>query len=113
MFHHLWDKYTLTDVECSNVRAAVSRHSGGGNSGFIDNDVVNHILHDADALDRCRFHKHGRLNWAMLNHPALKCTDEHPNQILRQLISETEAICAFTKFLPSFLPFPIFLSNIR
>lgn len=113
MFNALWDKYALTDEERSNVRAAVSRHSGGGNSGYHDNTLVNQILHDADALDRCRFHRHGRLDWSYLALPELKCLDVHPSQMLRTLIGETEAICGTTRFLPTYLPFKDFLENIR
>ena len=113
MFNILWNKYGLDEVERSNVRAAVSHHSGGGNSGFDDNRLVNQILHDADALDRCRFNRHGRLDWNYLALPDLKCTDDHPSQMLRTLIGETEAICAFTKYLPTFIPFKDFLENIR
>ena len=112
LFNALWDKYGLTDVERSNVRAAVSRHSDGGNSGYQDNRLVSHILHDADALDRCRFHHHGRLNWRYLSLPELKCTDNHPSQLLKTLIAETEAICALTHSLPTYLPFKEFLENI-
>lgn len=113
LFNTLWDKYGLTDVERSNVRAAVSRHSGGGNSGYQDNRLVNQILHDADALDRCRFYQHGRLNWSYLCLPELKCTDNHPSQLLKTLIAETEAICALTQALPTYLSFKDFLENIR
>ena len=113
MFNTLWDKYALTDEERSNVRAAVSRHSGGGNSGYHDNTLVNQILHDADALDRCRFHRHGRLDWSYLALPELKCLDDHPSQMLRTLIGETEAICGTTRFLPTYLPFKDFFENIR
>lgn len=113
MFNALWDKYALTDEERSNVRAAVSRHSGGGNSGYHDNTLVNQILHDADALDRCRFHRHGRLDWSYLAHPELKCTNDCPSPILKTLIGETEAICGATRFLPTYLPFKDFLENIR
>ena len=112
MFNALWDKYALTDEERSNVRAAVSRHSGGGNAGYHDNTLVNQILHDADALDRCRFHRHGRLDWSYLALPELKCLDDHPSQMLRTLIGETEAICGTTRFLPTYLPFKDFLENI-
>ena len=113
MFIALWDKYDLSDEERSNVRAAVSRHSGGGNSGYHDNMLVNQILHDGDALDRCRFHMHGRLDWSYLAHPELKCTNGHPTPMLKNLIGETEAICGATKFLPTFMSFQEFLENIR
>ena len=113
MFNQLWDKYALTDDERSNIRAAVSRHSGGGNSHFIDNWVVNQILHDADAFDRCRFHQYGRLDWNYLSHPSLKCTNGHPTQFAMMLIGETEAICGSTQYLPSFIPFQEFIENIR
>ena len=113
LFNALWDKYGLSNAERSNIRAAVSRHSGGGNSGYQDNRLVNHILHDADALDRCRFHHHGRLNWHYLCLPELKCTDDHPSQLLKTLIAETEAICAFTKDLPTYLSFQEFIENVR
>ena len=113
MFNALWDKYGLNDTEQSNVRAAVSRHSGGGNAGFQDNRLVNQILHDADALDRCRFRQHDRLDWKYLSLPQLKCTDDHPSQMLKTLIGETEAICGFTKYLQTFIPFQDFLENIR
>ena len=113
MFNALWNKYMLTDEEQSNVRAAISHHSGGGNSGFHDNRLVNQILHDADALDRCRFHMHSRLNWSYLAHPELKCTDDNPSQMLKTLIGETESICGVTKFLPTYIPFQDFLENIR
>ena len=113
MFHALWDKYSLSDEERSQVRAAVSRHCGGGNSGFKDNNLVNQILHDADSLDRCRFHQYGRLDWSYLALPELKCTDGHPSQMLMRLIGETEAICGTTRFHPTFLPFKEFLENIR
>ena len=113
LFSALWDKYGLTADERSNVRAAVSRHSGGGRAGYQDNRLVSQILHDADALDRCRFHRHGRLNWSYLCLPQLKCTDDHPSQLLRTLIGETEAICGFTKYLPTYLPFQEFLEKIR
>ena len=113
MFNALWDKYGLSDEEQSNVRAAVSRHSGGGNSGYRDNKLVNQILHDADALDRCRFHQHGRLDWSYLAHPELKCTNDHPSPMLKALIAETETICATTKYLPTYLPLKDFLENIR
>ncbi|MBP5680468.1 MAG: HD domain-containing protein [Bacteroidales bacterium] len=113
MFAALWDKYGLSDEEQSNVRAAVSRHSGGGNSGYHDNMLVNQILHDADALDRCRFHLHGRLDWSYLAHPELKCTNDRPSPMLKALIGETETICATTKYLPTYLPFKDFLENIR
>lgn len=113
MFNALWDKYGLSDAERSNVRAAVSRHSGGGNSGYQDNMLVNQILHDADALDRCRFHTYGRLNWSYLAHPELKCTNDHPSPMLKTLIGETEAICDATKFLPTYMSFQDFLERIR
>lgn len=114
MFDTLWDKYCLTADERSNVRAAVSHHSGGGNSGFLDNKLVNMILHDADALDRCRFYSpRARLNWNYLSLPGLKCTDNHPSQMLMDLICETESIYNATKRLPSFMPFGDFLENIR
>lgn len=113
LFNALWDKYNLSDEEQSNVRAAVSRHSGGGNAGYRDNTLVNQILHDADALDRCRFHMHGRLNWSYLAHPELKCTNDRPGPMLKTLIGQTEAICGTTKFLPTYLPFKDFLENIR
>ena len=113
LFTPLWQQYGLTVDESSHVRAAVSRHSGGGNSGFTDNRLVNQMLHDADALDRCRFHTHSRLDWSYLALPGLCCTDGHPSPMLKTLIGETEAICGSTKFLPSFIPFKDFLENIR
>ena len=113
MFNALWDKYGLTDEERSNVRAAVSRHSSSDNSGFADNTLVNQILHDADALDRCRFHKHGRLDWNYLALPELKCTNDHPSKMLITMICETEVICGATKYLPTFMPYKDFLENIR
>ena len=112
IFNSLWNKYQLTEEECSMIRAAVSRHSGGGNSGFLDNVIVNQILHDADALDRCRFHQHGRLNWSFLGLQELKCQDDHPSDMLQTLIGYTEAICGYTKYAPSFIPFVDFVEKI-
>ena len=113
MFNSIWDRYNLSEDERSKVRAAVSHHSGGGNSGFIDDEIVNQILHDADSLDRCRFRQHGRMNWSDLSLPLLTWSDGKPSQELKYLIGETEAICGYTKHLNSFLPFKEFISYIR
>ncbi len=113
IFHDLWEKYCLTDEECSIVRSAVSHHSGEGNSGFIDDPVVIKILHDADALDRCRFFQRGRFDWNYVATPELKVNNGHPNSMLKALIGETEAICGYTKHVPPFMPFCDFLSYIR
>ena len=111
-FSSLWQKYELTPEECSQVRDAVCRHSGG-DSDFQGDTVVQQILHDADSLDRCRFRQNGRLNWDFLALPQLKVKNDSPSDILKALIGETEAICGFTKFMPSFMPFKDFVCNIR
>lgn len=113
IFKNIWDKYNLSEDECSFVRAAVSHHSGGGNSGYKDDKIVNQILHDADALDRCRFRQHDRLDWNYLSLPILKCTDDKPSQELKDLIGKTEAICGYTKYVEAFLSFKDFISYIR
>lgn len=113
MFNYVWEKYQLSEDERSMVRAAVSHHSGGGNSGFLDDVIVNHILHDADALDRCRFHKHGRFDWNYIALQDLKCVDGTPPPMLKKLIGYTEAICGYTKFVRSFIPFSDFVRNIK
>lgn len=110
----IWHKYELTNDEQEYVRSAVSLHCTRHDSGFKVDNIVKHILHDADSFDRCRFRSTSeRLNWGLLSLPELKCTDDKPNKMVRILIGETEAIWCFTKDVASFISFKDFLENIR
>ena len=110
----VWRKYNLTTIEQDYVRSAVSLHCSRSDSGFEVDNLVRRILHDADSLDRCRFHHtQARLNWSLLDLPELKCTDDRPSKLLNLLIGETEAVWCFTKDVASFISFKDFLENIR
>lgn len=110
----LWEKYALTPLEQDYVRSAVSLHCSRYDSGFQVDTLVKQILHDADAFDRCRFrHTSARLDWAYLQIPTLKCTNDSPSKLLRLLIGETEAVWCFTKDVNTFIPFKDFIESIR
>ena len=85
-FTNLWDKYGLSPYEKEYVRAACADHSENDGHDFKKNAEVRHILKDADALDRCRFYQHGRLNPKFL----------HFQKESRSLIKTMEDICAPT-----------------
>lgn len=57
---HIVTKYNVTPQEQDYIRAAVASHSGSRHTYQYNRDVAA-ILADADALDRCRFRRHGRL----------------------------------------------------
>ena len=82
-FDYLWDKYELSPIEREYVRAACADHSANDGHTFRKNTEVRHILKDADALDRCRFFRHGRLNPDELKY----------QKVSRGLIKVTEQIC--------------------
>lgn len=114
MHNAIWEKYELTQDEQDYVRSAVSLHCTGHDCGFKVDNLVKQILHDADSFDRCRFRStSARLDWGLLSLPALKCTDDNPNKMLKTLIGETEAVWCFTKDVASFISFKDFLENIR
>lgn len=114
MHNAIWKKYELTQDEQDYVRSAVSLHCTCHDCGFKVDVLVKQILHDADSFDRCRFRStSARLDWGLLSLPALKCTDDNPNKMLRTLIGETEAVWCFTKDVASFISFKDFLENIR
>jgi hypothetical protein len=117
LFNALWDKYALTDEERQKVKYAVIRHSGGElteeEKRYASDFIVNRILTDADAFDRARFHKHGRLDWNGLRLPKLKVEGDRPNAYTQRLISESEALAGYTAFTSNKLTYCDFLANVR
>ena len=85
-FTSLWDKYELSPSEREYVQAACADHSENDGHTYKKNAEVRHILKDADALDRCRFYRHGLLNPQYL----------HFQKESRSLIKSMEEICAPT-----------------
>lgn len=85
-FINIWDKYGFSRYEQEYIQAACANHSSHDEHNYSSIPQVNMIIRDADALDRCRFHHHGRLN---------------PDNLAfqresRSLISVIEEICAPT-----------------
>lgn len=113
-FISLWDKYGLTPFERDYVRSACADHAENDGHKFKKNTEVRNILKDADALDRCRFHQHGKLDPACLcfqkeSRKLIKVIEEicHPtNHSFTQDISFVNFIAAATKpAIPSLLKY--------
>ena len=69
LFKNIWDKYNIAENEADYIRAAVWNHcSHGHRHNFEQNDKVNKLLRDADALDRQRFMGSARCNPGKLNY---------------------------------------------
>ena len=85
-FAHLWDKYELSPIEREYVQAACAEHTYPAAHSYKKNTEVINILKDADALDRCRFYRHGLLNPSLLRY----------QKVSRSLIQSLKEICAPT-----------------
>lgn len=85
-YAELWKKYELSHYECEYIRAACADHASCDDHNFKKNGEVRKILKDADALDRCRFHVHSKLDPSMLAF----------QKESRKLIKSIEEICAPT-----------------
>lgn len=86
LFTNIWDKYGFSSYEREYIQAACANHSSHDRHNYSSIHVVDMIVKDADALDRCRFREHGRLNPIYLAF----------QQESRSLINEIEEICAPT-----------------
>lgn len=82
-FNEIWDKYGLSPIEREYVRAACANHSSHDDHNYQENSEVTKIVSDADALDRCRFYRHGKLNPNILRYQVES----------RRLIPVIEEIC--------------------
>ena len=97
LFKNIWDKYNIAENEADYIRAAVWNHcSHGHRHNFEQNDKVNKLLRDADALDRQRFIGSARCNPSKLSYKeiikylpmatkmALPSVLFHPTKVLYQ-----------------------------
>lgn len=85
-FNHIWNKYKFSKYEKDLIRAACANHTSHPGHNFNGTWLVNQLVHEADALDRCRFHGRARLNPKYL---ALKES--------KKLIKVLEGLCAPTE----------------
>lgn len=67
LFTNIWDKYGFSRYEREYIQAACANHSSHNRHNYSSIPQVDMIVKDADALDRCRFSQHGRLNPDFIN----------------------------------------------
>jgi len=84
-FNHIWDKYRLSAFERELIRAASANHTDRSPHTYHGTWIVDQMVREADALDRCRFVGRSRLNPQYLQIKESK-----------RLIKSIEEICALT-----------------